>query len=132
MQNSTQLLANLAQFTGTTQWFKHPLFSKFRYTDGVRYLAINAECYWLLEFIFGHQSNAKIRNTPFQVWKIVKKEEQTQFVNRSRVGEHKATITIEDGNDTLIKTFSIPFTTFPLAEYSLWMIEGVLLLKSEY
>ena len=72
MQKATELLTNLAQFTGTDTYYKHPLFSKYRYTDGVRYLAINAECYWLLEFIFGHQSNAKIKNTPFQVWTLVK------------------------------------------------------------
>ena len=119
MQQPAQLLNNLAQFTGTTQWFKHPLFSKFRYTDGVRYLAINAECYWLLEFIFSHQIDEAIKDISFQVWKLIK-------------DGSKAIITIEDGNDTVIKTFSIPFTTFPLKEYSLWMIEGVLLLKSEY
>lgn len=130
MLNPTHLINNLRQFTGTGTYYKHPLFSKFRYTDGVRYLAINAECYWLLEFIFSHQSNTKIKNTPFQVWKLV--NEQTQFVNRSRVGEHKAVITIEDGNDNVVKTFRLDYTSFPLEEYSLWMIDGVLLLKSEY
>ena len=119
MQQATQLLKNLAQFSGTQTYYKHPLFSKFRYTDGVRYLAINAECYWLLEFIFGHQSNAKIRKTPFQVWKLVKDGD-------------KATITIEDGNDNLVKTFKLNYTSFPLEEYTLWMIDGVLLLLSEY
>ena len=119
MENPTKLLANLAQFTGTQTYYKHPLFSKFRYTDGVRYLVINAECYWLLEFIFGHQSNAKIRKTPFQVWKLVKNGD-------------KATITIEDGNDNVVKTFRLNFTSFPLESYTLWMIEGILLLKNEY
>ncbi len=119
MKKATELLANLRQFTGTTNYFKHPLFSKYRYTDGVRYLAINAECYWLLEFIFGHQSNAEIRSTPFQVWKLVKDGD-------------KATITIEDGNDNVVKTFKLSYTSFPLEEYTLWMIDGVLLLKSEY
>ena len=119
MKKANELLANLIQFTGTTNYFKHPLFSKFRYTDGVRYLAINAECYWLLEFIFGHQSNAKIRSVPFQVWKLVKNGD-------------KATITIEDGNDNVVKTFKLNYTSFPLEEYSLWMIDGILLLKSEY
>ena len=119
MQQATQLLNNLAQFSGTQNYYKHPLFSKFRYTDGVRYLAINAECYWLLEFIFGHQSNAKIKNMPFQVWKLVKDGD-------------KATITIEDGNDNIVKKFQLNYTSFPLDEYVLWMIEGVLLLSNEY
>ena len=119
MKNPTKLLTNLAQFTGTQTYYKHPLFPKFRYTDGVRYLAINAECYWLLEFIFGHQSNANIRKTPFQVWKLVKDGD-------------KAAITIEDGNDNVVKTFQLDYTSFPLESYTLWMIDGVLLLKNEY
>lgn len=119
MLKATDLLINLAQFTGTETYYKHPLFPKYRYTDGVRYLAVNAGCYWLLEFIFGHQSNAKIRNTPFQVWRLVKDGD-------------KATITIGDGNDNVVKTFTLDYTSFPLEEYTLWMIEGVLLLMSEY
>lgn len=119
MKNPTELLTALNLFTGTATYYKHPLFPKFRYTDGVRYLAIHAACYWLLEFIFGHQSNAKIKNTPFQVWKLVKNED-------------KATITIEDGNDNIVKTFTLDYTSFPLEEYTLWMIEGILLLKNEY
>ena len=119
MQTPTELLSNLAQFTGTDKHYYHPLFRKYRYTDGVRYLAKNTEGYWLLEFIFGHQSNVKIRKTPFQVWKLVKDGD-------------KATITIEDGNNNLVKTFKLNYTSFPLEEYTLWMIDGVLLLMSEY
>ena len=119
MLNPTELLQNLRQFSGTGVYYKHPLFPKFRYTEGVRYLAINAECYWLLEFIFGNQSIKAIKETFFQVWKLEKNGD-------------KATITIEDGNDNTVKTFTLTYTSFPLKTYTLWMIEGVLLLKSEY
>ncbi|MEM1120106.1 MAG: DUF6876 family protein [Bacteroidota bacterium] len=119
MQQATELLTNLAQFTGTQNYYFHPLFKKYHYTDGVRYLAQKGECYWLLEFIFGHQSNTQISNTPFQVWTIVKDGD-------------KATITVSDGNDNIIRTFQLNYTSFPLDEYTLWMIDGVLLLKSEY
>ena len=119
MQQPQELLNNLRQFTGTTVWYKHPLFAKCVYTEGVRYLAINAECYWFLEYIFSHQKDAKIKAEEFQVWTIVRKGS-------------KATIKVGDGNDNIVKTFKIPFTTFPLEEYTLWMIQGRLLLKSEY
>ena len=118
-KNPTQLLTALRLFTGTTIYYKHPLFAKFRYTEGVRYLAIHAECYWLLEFIFSNQSIKAIKETPFQVWKLVKNGD-------------KANISVEDGNDNTIKTFQLDYTSFPLDEYMLWMIDGVLLLKSEY
>jgi len=119
MKSKGELLAALAQFTGTSQYYYHPLFKAFRYTDGVRFLAKNAECYWLLEFIFGHQSNAKIKATPFQTWKLVKQEDS-------------CTITIDDGNGKVIKTFTLNYTSFPLNEFTLWLIDGCLLLPSEY
>lgn len=114
-----ELLRDLAQFTGTTQWFYHPLFPSFRYTDGVKYLAQKAECYWLLEYIFSNQMLTEIKAQEFQVWKIV-------------VIDDSATITVKDGNKNLVKEFKIPYTTFPFAEFDLWFTDNVLLLKSEY
>jgi len=114
-----QLLADLQQFIGTTQWYKHPLYSKFVYTDGVRFLAANAGAYWLLEFIFSNQTLPKIRAEGFQVWKI-------------EVVDSKATINVEEGNDRVIKSFKIPYTDFPLDSFTLWFINGALLLPSEY
>ncbi len=60
-----------------------------------------------------------IKGEAFQVWKIVK--EGT-----------KATITVKDGNKRIIKTFQFSYTDFPLDEFTLWFVDGVLLLKSEY
>ena len=113
-----QLRAELAHFTGTTQWFKNPLFPNFRYTDGVKYLAEQAGAYWLIDYIFSNQISP-VKETPFQVWKIT-------------VVENEGFIKVEDGNDNVVKEFKIPFTDFPLEEYTLWFVDGVLLLKSEY
>lgn len=44
----------------------------------------------------------------------------------------KAIITIEDGNSNLVETFQLEYTSFPLVEYTLFLIEGILLLPSEY
>lgn len=114
-----ELLTNLAQFSGTTQWYKHPLFPKFVYTDGVQFLAVNAGAYWLLEFIFSNQLLPKIKAEGFQVWKI-------------SVVNNKATIIVEEGNDKVIKTFKISYTDFPLDSFTLWFIDGALILPSEY
>ena len=89
------------------------------YTDGIKYLAEHAECYWLLDFIFSNQMLKAIKAEEFQVWTL-KKEGS------------KATITVGDGNDNIVKTFKIPYTSFPLEEYTIWMIQGRLILKSEY
>ncbi len=41
--------AELAQFTGTEQYYKH--LGGLVYTDGVKYLAEKAGSYWLLDII---------------------------------------------------------------------------------
>ena len=119
MKSTEELLAALRHFTGSEQTFYHPMFKKFVYTEGVRYLAQNAECYWLLEHIFLHQTNPKVKAEEFQTWKLVK--------NGSR-----ATITIDDGNGNIVETFQISYTDFPLNEFTLWLVGNTLLLPSEY
>jgi len=41
--------AALAQFTGTSIWYRHPLFRGFLTTEGVQYLANNAAAHWLVD-----------------------------------------------------------------------------------
>ena len=113
-----ELLSELAQFTGTTQWFKNLMFPNFRYTDGVKYLAEKAGAYWLIDYIFSNQVSP-VKEQPFQVWKI-------------SVNDNVGFIKVEDGNYNVVKEFKIPFTDFPLEEYTLWFTDNVLLLKSEY
>lgn len=119
MKNEQELLAELRHFTGTTQWFHLPQFRNYRYTDGIRYLAQNAECYWLLETIFSNQLIGEIRVQPFQFWRV--------FVEDS-----SAVIKVEDGKKNLVKEFKIEYTDFPIKEFSLWFTDGVLLLPTEY
>ena len=50
-----ELEAGLRQFYGTEVWYRHPLFRKCLYTEGVQYLAEHGGAYWLLDLIFGFQ-----------------------------------------------------------------------------
>ncbi|MCA0235846.1 MAG: hypothetical protein LCH81_05650 [Bacteroidetes bacterium] len=120
MIDKTRLQIELQQFTGSEQIFYNPLFPKFRYTEGVKYLAKEAQCYWLLDYVFSNQHSRILKETPFQVWKVKVLEDKT------------ATITVEDGDSNMIKTFKIEFTDFPLEKFDLWFIDGTLLLPSEY
>jgi len=110
----------LKQFTGSEQFYRHPLFRRFVYTEGVQFLAERAAAYWLLDNIFGHQTLKSLGPQPFQVWIIRVKDDKS------------AEITVEDGNDNQLHSFHLDFTTFPLKEFSLWLVEGTLLLPSEY
>lgn len=110
----------LRQFTGSERFFRHSLFRRFVYTEGVQFLAERAGAYWLLDYIFGHQPLNSLSGQPFQVWIIRVREDKS------------ADISVEDGNNNLLHSFKLDFTTFPLEEFSLWLIEGTLLLPSEY
>lgn len=39
MENQKLTKADLAQFTGTEQWYRHPIARDILYTDGIQYLA---------------------------------------------------------------------------------------------
>ena len=119
MTNTVNLIEELKQFTGTEQWYRNPLFPKYLYTDGVKYLAEIAGAYWLIDYIFSNQSLKVIQEQEFQVWELI-------------VDDDRAIIRVEDGNDNLIHEFKISYTDFPLKNFSLWFTDNVLLLPSEY
>lgn len=114
------LKAELRQFTGSETFYRHSLFRKFIYTEGVQYLAEKAVAYWLLDHIFANQAEKHIGVEPFQVWKITVNEDES------------ALISVEDGNDRLIHQHPLNCTDFPLDKFSLWLVHGTLLLPSEY
>jgi len=120
MMNAAQLQSELRYFTGTEQYFYHQMFPKFRYTDGVRFLAQEAGAYWLLEKIFSNQILPEIRGERFQFWKLSVTENQS------------ANLTCEDGNGTVVYAEKIDYTDFPLEEITFFFTDSVLLLPSEY
>ncbi len=116
---------DLAQFTGTecyyAHWMKSPQGESYKYTDGVHYLAENAGggAYWLLDAIFSYR-----RKEPFQIWEL---QVATGKSHRS------ATLTMKEDTDRPIKvTQKIEYTDFPLTDVKLWLINGILILPSEY
>lgn len=113
-------LSQLNQFTGTDQWYKNPLFPKFLYTDGVRYVAEEAGAYWLIDKIFALQYREDIRSELFQVWKLKVNDDATAIVS------------VEDGNDNHIYAEKLTYTDFPTCGINLYFTDNVLLLPSEY
>src|SRR6266545_2852011 len=63
----------LRQFIGTERYYRH--FTGMLYTDGIRYLADRAGCYWLIDVVASYQS--ELRAFPFQGWDL------TVFPNKS-------------------------------------------------
>ncbi|MGY3602758.1 MULTISPECIES: DUF6876 family protein [unclassified Bradyrhizobium] len=113
-------LADLKQFTGSEEWYRHPLNRSVTYTQGARYVADQVGAYWLLdEIALAQLGIPAVRAEPFQVWKL--------DVKRSR-----ATLSCEDGNNASVFTKEIRSTDFPEPGITLWFTDSVILLPSEY
>lgn len=113
------LESDLKQFTGTEQYHRH-LFGKF--TDGVNYLADKAGAYWLIDVVMSYRMNKKTRGVNFQVWELQK----------NKTGNGCVVTMKEDSDKPVIISQKIGFTDFPLDYIKLFLIDGILLLPSEY
>ncbi|MEG4533399.1 DUF6876 family protein [Microcoleus sp. D2_18a_D3] len=132
MMDAETLSQNLQQFCGSEQYYKHWL--GFCYTDAIKYLAENAQCFWLLDAIGSHQPRANRihRLTEFQLW-FLHVGNAHEFIKPR--GDNAAVLTCWEDTPTadtqpaIIQ--QIPFTDFPLPEIKLYMQEKMLLLPSE-
>jgi hypothetical protein len=121
--DKAEILAGLAQCTGTHEYHRFSiLFKNLVITDGVKFLADNAGCYWLLDILGSYQSKPLVRAEPFQTWKFDRKSMMVRAT---------------DGNDKKLAAQKIPYSDFPLSEISLFVIDNgdgfkVILLPSEY
>lgn len=118
-KSAAELQSELQQFSGTSQYFQHPL--GLLYTDGVQFLSSNADCYWLLDIICSYGHVKKIREQDFLVHKL-----QVNEKNRSAI------YTIENGNGVVLQSQHIEFTDFPLDKIVIWQAGGVMYLPSEH
>ena len=113
--------ADLAQFTGSENWYRHAINRAVLFTDGAKYVADQAGAYWLLDEIAIIQPhNARVAAEGFQVWKLA--------VNADR----SAVLTCDDGNGNVVYSKEIEYTDFPLDGITLYFTNNTILLPSEY
>lgn len=120
------LQAQLTQFTGSATFTRHSLLRRMIMTEGVRWLADNAQAHWLTDVVASYQHEHHVSSEHFQAWRL--------SVDATT---HAAVITMTDGNsDTPMAQQRMDYTDFPLADITLWLIaQGehvVLMLPSEY
>lgn len=118
-ETKTLQASDLAYFTGTEAYYKFNIFSPLVLTDGTKYLADKAGAYWLMDEIAFANKLPNVKAQYFQVWKL-------------EVQGSKATLSCEDGNDNPVFAKPIDFTDFPLPEITVWCVDNVILLPSEY
>jgi len=120
MTHKNIMKSDLAQFTGSEQWYRHGLARKVLYTDGAQYVAETGGAYWLIDEIAFGQAEPKVAAEEFQVWRLKVHADQT------------AMLTCDDGNDRVVFSKRIEFTDFPLDEISFYVANHVIMLPSEY
>ena len=113
-------LSMLTEFTGTERYYR--ISRRHLLTDGTKFLADQARCYWLMDAIASHLMEIGTAD-----WFIVVK---------SKVKDASATMVYEDGNGREHARQDIPFTDFPLSEITLYACwdgeQWVIMLPSEY
>jgi hypothetical protein len=110
---------DLAHFTGSETLYRNRFYGPLRYTEGARHVAVAGEAWWLLDLIASYRTHRKVREEAFQVWTLT-------------VTGSKGVVTCTDGNGHPLVTQRIPLTDFPLATITLWCVDKVILLPSEY
>lgn len=114
-----KLLASLAMHTGSECVFRH-WTGRLVYTEGVEDLAQQAGAYWLIDLVASWTIDGAMRDEEFVVWNLT--------VNAVRT----AVAVADDGNGRELARQDIEYTDFPLDEIKLYLIDGTLLLPSEY
>lgn len=123
-----ELETSLAQFTGTTGYYRYPI-GPMLLTDGVKYLADHASCYWLLDIIGSYQADLlthpDLRLREMQFWTLSVK------------ADHMAVVVCRADSDApAVITQELTWTDFCLSEASIWVVydgqHTVALLPSEY
>ena len=110
-----EIESGLAQCYGTERYWKNPTLC-FQYTDGVHFLWESCDAYWLLTAISSYR-----RKESFQIWNLKKFDDKTAVLTMQ-----------EDSDCPYLVQQKIHYTDFPLDEIQLYLIDGILLLTSEY
>jgi hypothetical protein len=118
---ASDLRSSLSHFTGTSRYIRDP-FTGLMHTDGIEHLAERAEAYWLLSDISAvFQHHPKVKEIPFQLWTLAVDE------------ENKAVLTCQEDCDMpVIYEQKYEYTDFPAGTWKMYLIDGVLMVPSEY
>ena len=112
--------ATVAQFTSTAQYWR--VARQFVITDGVKYLAETAACFWLIDAAISHLLEIGTAD-----WFVLV---------RTEVSGSSAVMIYEDGNGAEYARQAIPYTDLQLPSvnlYAVWDSERwVIMLPSEY
>lgn len=129
-EKARRITAELAHACGSQEWREH-WTGYLLYTDGVNQMAELCGAHWLIDIVASVQGR-KARNLAIRIGKIALQ------VWRIKVKASDSTAVVECWTDTPDRLTSrkvyaqrIPYTDFPLDEFTLWVRNRVILLPSE-
>ena len=122
---SNQIIEQLHRFCGSETIYTIPMF-KTRYTEGVKYLAEAANCYWLVTDVMVMAKTLRKKSAFLVIYFNRLSEELQQKQNT------EAQITYGDGNGTIPYQQDYKFSDLPLDELRLFFVQDTLMLPSEY
>lgn len=120
-----EIKQGLQQFSGSETVYSFPLI-KTRYTEGMKYLAMAADCYWLITDVSVIAKSLMDKSHFITIdFKRLPNEEQDY-------SGHEAEIIYSDGNGNVFESHRYNVTDFPLDELQLFFVDGTLMLPGEY
>lgn len=125
MKTQTELRQNLKRFTGSPHIFKVSLLNT-GYTEGIQYLAQQANCYWLITDVSTIGKRLMKKSYFVGINYIYLSEEE------QRQTGYTAKVTYGHGNGKTFFTQGYEWTDFPLKSLKLFYIDDILLLPGEY
>lgn len=111
----------MSNFTGTSQWYRHPFVRNFIYTDGVRYFCEKAEAHWFLDGV------------AFEIG-FIKFPSNFGLVRLTVNEDHSATVSYLSGDNEILKEQKIRNTDCPVGvwEFIYSVEEGIMCYILEY
>ena len=120
-----EIKEGLQHFHGSEMLYQIPLI-RTRFTNGLKYLANVAECFWLITDVSVIAKSLLNRSHFITIdFKRLSEDEQ-DFTG------YEAEIIYSDGNGNIFEIHRYNFTDFPLDELRLYFVDNTLMLTSEY
>ena len=116
-KKTKNLVAELQQFTGDLERYRHSLNPQVIYTPGIKYLADEAGAYWLLDSIALYLKSKQMREA-------IKQDERLahlQFWYLEINDDKSANLyVVADSDEKPAIAEVIPYTDFPLERIAIW------------
>ena len=120
-----EIKEGLQHFHGTEMFYQIPLL-RTRFTDGLKYLANVADCFWLIT------DTSVIAKSLMDRSRFITIDFKRLSGETQESTGYEAEIIYTDGNDNILEKHGYRVTDFPLDELRLYFVNDTLMLPSEY